>query len=86
MFDSKLPSSFCVTFNKFEIIYRGIPNYDYKKGKITFIRTARIENGTDQVSAKDDILIFIFNGESSTVILSVRETRKSPLGYQPLNL
>ena len=29
--------------------YRGIPNYDYKRGKITFIRTSRQANGTGNV-------------------------------------
>ena len=75
-FDSELLSNFCIPFNKSEIIYRGIPNYDYKKGKITFIRTARIENGADQVRAKYEMFTLIFNGGPTQVLLPFRETRK----------
>jgi len=44
----------CYTF----LCFRGIPNYDYKKGKITFIRTMR-QGGNG-------------NGNVSTAILSCR--------------
>lgn len=32
------------------LVFRGIPNYNYRKGKITFIRTTRQTNGNASVS------------------------------------
>ncbi|CAH1801419.1 unnamed protein product [Owenia fusiformis] len=44
-------------------IKRGIPNYNYKKGKITFIRTQKkIENGADMDN--DDFEAFSGSGQS----------------------
>lgn len=52
---------------------RGIPNYNYKKGKLTFIRTSRAQNGTTANQEKEDSFA-AFSGEGQS--LRSKQTRK----------
>lgn len=48
-------------------IKRGIPNYDYQKGKITFIRSSRQPTADGEKEEKDSVAFTAFSGEGRSL-------------------